>query len=120
MFVMGCLLCGQLNAHQWTPTYPKLENSFVDGVLTTKMKLFNKREDVKYYSVGVYDADFYPVAFATPERVIVVPYLGTKYVDVYIRDKDKGRAVYICSNSKHLKSGSTAQLVTSRICSKIK
>jgi hypothetical protein len=41
-------------------------------------------------------------------------------VDVYIRDEDKDRAVYVCSLSKLLPTKEAVTIVSSRICSKIK
>ena len=114
------LLSGHVSAHQWTPTYPKLQPSFVPGVLQTTMKLFNSRNDVSYYGFGVYDKDFNPVKFATSERVVQIDYLGRKDVVIYIREQDRDKAVYICSRSKIVAKDKTATVVSSRICSKIK
>jgi hypothetical protein len=119
MIVM-VLLSGHASAHQWTPTYPKLEPSYVPGVLQTTMKLFNSRNDVSYYSFGVYDKDFKPVEFATGERIIQVDYLGRRDVKIFIREQDRDKAVYICSRSKIVAKDKTATVVSSRICSKIK
>lgn len=106
--------------HQWTPTYPTLKNSYVSGVLSTRMELFNARSDVSYYQVGVFDADFKKVPFATGEKVFMVEHLGRRTVDVFIRNEDQAKAVYICSKSKLLSKGSATTSISSRICSKIK
>jgi len=54
-------LCGHASAHQWIPTYPRLEPSYVEGILKVRMELFNTRKDVKYYEILVYDNEFNPV-----------------------------------------------------------
>lgn len=114
------LLSGYASAHQFTPTYPKMKQSHTMGVLTTQMMLFNSRKDISYYSVGVYDADWNPVDFATSEKLFKVDYLSRKFIDIYIRANDKSRAVYICSRSKILKEYKQVPVISSRICSKIK
>lgn len=114
------LLSGYASAHQWLPTYPKLEPSFVTGVLKVKMELFNSRNDVRYYEINVYDKDFKLVKFATQERIIEVGHLKRKNVEIFIREQDRDIATYVCSKSKLLKGKGGATLVSSQICSKIK
>lgn len=114
------LLSGRVSAHQMTPTYPKLEPSFMDGVLRTKMSLFNKRDDVRFYEINVFDVNWNPLEFATTERVLQVNYLQTKNFEVYIRVADKDKVTYICTRSKLQSRGAAVPLVSSRICSKIK
>lgn len=118
--VFAVLLCGQATAHQWTPTYPKLNPSYVEGIYSTRLKLFNGRRDVEYYEIQVLDDEMNGVMFATNERIIRVEYLQTTEVDVYIREQDVGTAVYVCSKSKLLAGNDTATVVSSRICSKLK
>ena len=112
--------CSQAFAHEMTPTYPKLEQSHLDGVLKTTMQMFNKRGDVEYYEIGVFDKDFKPVPFVTAYNVIKIEYLGHVTFDVYIRKSDKDKAVYICSKSKLRKDSNIRTAISSRICSKIK
>ena len=97
--------------HQWTPTYPTLKNSYVSGVLSTRML---------YYQIGVFDTDFKAVPFATSEKIIKIEHLDRRTVDIFIRNRDKSKAVYICSKSKLLAKGSATTSISSRICSKIK
>ena len=113
-------MCGYASAHQWTPTYPALKTSYASGALVTTMELLNSREDVSYYEIGVFDKDFLPVPFATAEKIINLPYLSRKSVDIFIRQQDASRVVYICSKSKLLAKGSATTSISSRICSKIK
>jgi hypothetical protein len=118
------LLSGVLSvsamAHEWTPTYPKLSMSYMENVWTTRMKLFNSREGIDYYDVSVFDQEWNAVPFAVLMNPMSVKYLETKYIDIYIRDKDKSRAVYICSKSKLYAIDTTKPMLFSRICSKIK
>lgn len=120
VMIILLLLSGYTSAHQWTPTYPKLSNSYVAGVVSTRMELFNSRKDVRYYQIGVFDTDFNPIPFAAAEKIINIPYLSRKKVDVFIKLTDARRAVYICSKSKLLSTGSAITSISSRICSKIK
>ena len=103
-----------------TPTYPKMQPSHLDGVVKTTMQMFNKRQDVEYYEIGVFDADFNAVPFVTSYNIIKIKYLGHVTFDVYIRKADIGRAHYICSRSKLRKDKSVRTAVSSLICSKIK
>ena len=111
---------GQAYGHQFMPAYPKLEPSYVDGVLVTKMELFNSREDVEYYELSVFTSEWEPVPFATEDKIINVEYLKRKIIEIYIRQQDRNRAVYICSKSKLRLNNLQATVVPSRICSKIK
>lgn len=117
--LIGCLLCAQVYAHQWTPTYPKVTGSFVPGIYQAKMYLWNSRKDVSYYTFEVFDKDFKPVPFATAERTIQLDYLKKKEVVIYFREADYLRSVYICSRSMILQQDKTSTVISSRICSKI-
>ena len=114
MFVSSCA-----NAHQFLPTYPKFQNSFVEGVVYTKMELFNKRKEIGFYELGVFDADWNSLSFASESKLIRINYLETKSVNVYIKKEDLKRIKYICSESKIQKDNIQNTVVSSRICSKI-
>jgi activator of HSP90 ATPase len=116
MMVLSC----SANAHQFLPTYPKFQNSFVEGVVYTKMELFNKRKEIVFYELGVFDGDWNSITFATESKIIRVNYLETKYINVYIKKEDLKRAVYICTESKIRKEDIQATSIASKICSKIK
>jgi activator of HSP90 ATPase len=116
MIVLSC----SANAHQFLPTYPKFQNSFVEGVVYTKMELFNKRKEIVFYELGVFDGDWNSITFATESKIIRVNYLETKYINVYIKKEDLKRAVYICTESKIRKEDIQATSIASKICSKIK
>lgn len=119
-FIVGLLLALPVQAHEMVPTYPRLEVSHVDGLLKATMKMFNKRADVEYYEVGVFDKDFNPVPFVTAYNVFKLEYLGHVTFDIYIRASDKDRAVYVCSKSKIRKDSNTKTAISSKICSKFK
>jgi hypothetical protein len=118
--LIGIMLALPVQAHEMVPTYPRLEQSHMDGLLKTTMKMFNKRADVEYYEVGVFDENLMPVPFVTAYNVFKLEYLGHVTFDIYIRAQDRDRAVYICSRSKIKKDGQTKTAVSSKICSKIK
>ena len=118
LFLIG--LSGYTCAHQFTPTYPELSLSYVKGVYKADMLLFNNRQDISYYAIGVYDKDWKPVKFATENRIVKMQHLERKNITVYIREEDKEEALYICSKSKTLVDYAQTSIVTSRICSKIK
>ena len=113
-------ISGSVSAHQWTPTYPTWDDSYMTGIVQTRMSLFNTRRDVDYYEVQVLDINMRPLDFAVTDKIIHAPHLTRKSIDVYIRRIDIDRAVYICSVSKLLVAGNTGASVSSRICSKVK
>ena len=122
-FVMGILLAiisTGAYAHEMVPTYPTLGPSHLDGVVKTTMQMFNKREDVEYYEIGVFDEDFNPIPFVTSYNIIKIEYLGKVTFDVYIRRSDVERATYICSQSKLRRGDTSRTAVSSMICSKFR
>ena len=117
LFLFG----GQASAHQFTPTYPKFESSFIDGVLQTKMELFNRRQEVSYYELGVFDENWRPVTFASSEsKILRVEYLETKNIEIYVKAQDIKRVTYICTESRLFRNNPRQSLVASKICSKVK
>ena len=120
--VVLALVCwfGTAQAHQFTPTYPKFEQAFVEGVIQTKMELFNKRPEVEYYELGVFTENWQPVAFASENKLVHVKYLETKKLNVYLRNQDLSKAVYVCTESRHRREDATNTVISSKICSKIK
>ena len=120
MSLMMVCLVSVAHAHEMTPTYPELEPSHLDGVVKSTMQMFNKREDVEYYEIGVFDSEFKPVPFVTSYNVIKINYLGHVTFDVYIRKSDVARATYVCSRSKLRKDTKIRTAIASTICSKFK
>lgn len=117
--VVAAFMVTTAHAHEWTPTYPKFEPSFMDGIVVTKMKLFNKREEVEYYAIDVYDEEWNPVPFAASEQLIEVGYLEQKQIDIYIREIDCDRIEYICTTSRLVVDNELSSGINSRICSKV-
>ena len=121
VLLLATILVGmKAHAHEMVPAYPKLNPSYINGLQSTTVTIFNKREDVEYYEIGVFTKDWNPIPFVTAYKVIPVPYLSTVSIDLFIRDKDKLIVTYICSKSKLRKSYETKTIISSRICSKVK
>lgn len=116
LFIVG----EQAHAHQFVPTYPKFTLSFMEGILQTKMELFNKRNDVEYYEIDVYDSNWNTVTFATDSKLLYVKYLQTKKINIYIKAEDLKKVMYICTESRIRKEEATATVISSKICSKVK
>ena len=117
--LLAFLSAHKATAHEMLPANPVMRLSYVDGVLQTQMQLFNKRQDVEFYEVGVFDEDWNPVAFVTGYRIIRLQYLEQVKFDVYILKQDADKAEYICSRSKLRGESSQRAIVASRICSRI-
>lgn len=107
-------------AHELTPTYPKMVPSYVEDVVTTRMHIFNRRTDVVYYQIGVFDEDWNPIPFASQTETINVPHLGHKDFDIYIRESDIEEAEFICTTSRLKSDDIQSSGVKSKICSRIK
>lgn len=107
-------------AHEMLPTYPRFAPSYVEDVMQVQMRMFNKRRDVEWYEVAVFDADWKPVPFVTGYRILKVEYLSHVTFDVYINKQDANRATYICSQSKLRRQKEDGTIIASRICSKFK
>lgn len=120
VYIMLLMLGGQVNAHQFLPTYPKFEQSFISGVSHVKMELFNKREEIEYYELSVFDADWNSLPFASENKLVQVKYLETKKINVYVRNDDLKRVSFICTESKIRKELAKNTVISSKICSKIK
>lgn len=121
-YIIGLLMLFGVSAiaHEMTPTYPKLRPSYLDNVYVTTMEMFNKRQDVEYYDIGVFDKDFKPIPFVSKYTVVKLKYLGHVTFDVYIRKSDVSNATYVCSTSKLRKDDTKRTAVSSKICSKFK
>ena len=103
-------------SHEMTPTYPVFVQSFMAGISVTTMNLFNKRADVAYYEIGVFDSKWEPISFVSQYTVIPMKYLDTVAFDVYVSNLSLARVEYICSVSQ-VQDGAT---VASKICSRVK
>ena len=114
------LLSSVASAHEMTPTYPQLRPSHLDNVYVTTMEMFNKRADVEYYEIGVFDKDFKPIPFVSKYTIVKIRYLGHVSFEIYIRKEDVSDATYVCSVSKLRKQDTTRTAVSSKICSKFR
>ncbi len=118
--ILCLLLSGAVLSHEMTPTYPKWEISGIDDVKKTTMRLWNSREDVRYYEIGLFSEDWKPIPFVTAYRILPVGYLKEVKFDVYITENNIKRAIYLCSLSKLRSSNESQTLLATRICSKFK
>ena len=113
------LLGFQAQAHEMTPAYPKFSYSHISGVSVTKMFLFNRRNDVSYFEIGVFSGDWKEIPFASTSKLIKVKHTKKYPFDVYMRNSDLDRVTYICTSSKSFKGEGQRTIITSRICSKV-
>ncbi len=118
--VLWLLLCGSVAAHDMTPTYPKWKMSFIPSARMTTMQVFNKRADVQWYQIGVFDKDWESIPFVTRYKIINIKYLSRVKYYVYISDEDVKQAEYICSTSKLRGNDDFKPIVESKICSRFK
>ena len=118
----ACLVasCSHAIAHEMTPTYPKWIPSHVPGIMKSQVEMFNKREDVEFYEVGIFDSDFNPIPFVSQYKVFKLEYLGHVTIELYIREEDRFKAEYVCSKSKLRKSKDIRTAISSKICSRFK
>ena len=72
VFALFALAAFPVWAHEMLPTYPQLGPSYVDDVLQVQMRMFNKRQDVEYYEISVFDKDWQVVPFVTGYRILKV------------------------------------------------
>jgi len=121
-YVIGFVIClaGAAHAHEMTPTYPKLVPSFMDGIYKADMTVFNKREDIEYFEIQVFDSEWNGVPFAAQSKLLNIKHLDRSTFEIYIRKKDIGRVEFICTMSKLNKEKQTTAVIASRICSRIK
>ena len=118
--ILLLLLCGSVAAHDMRPTYPTWRISHVPDVKVTRMELFNKRADVEWYEIGVFDINFKPLPFVSRFRVLNIPYLTQVKFDVYVTEANSIGAEYICSISKLKANENNMPMVSSKICSRFK
>ena len=118
--ILWLLLCSSVAAHDMTPTYPKWKMSFIPSAKMTTMQVFNKRADVQWYQIGVFDKDWNSIPFVTRYKIVRVKYLSRVKFDVYVNNEDTKQTEYICSTSKLRGNDDFKPIVESRICSRFK
>jgi hypothetical protein len=117
--VIACLIASSAAAHELTPTYPKVRPSYISDISVAKLSMFNARQDVEYYELGVFDIDWNRVPFATADRLVKVPYGTHKNFEVFLRDQDLPRAVYVCTVSKLRSDKPSNAIISSKVCSRL-
>ena len=105
-------------AHELTPTYPELRSSYIPGVLTTTLKMWNARMDVDYYKIEVTDENWNAVPFITDEVIFNLGYTERREIEIFLPDDTSAR--YICTRSMLRKEGRQKTVISSKVCSKIK
>ena len=115
--VLVFILPNTVYAHEMVPAYPRLEPAFVDGIIKAELSLFNRRIDVDFYQITVFDKEWEPMPFATETNILQLEYLSRKKFTVYLKEEDLDKAGWVCTRSKLLK-GEGPAVVSSRICSK--
>ena len=118
--ILWLLLCGSVAAHDMTPTYPKWKMSFIPTAKMTTMQIFNKRKDVQWYQIGVFDKEWKPIPFVTRYKIINIKYLHRVKFDVYVNEENAKVVEYICSTSKLRGNDDFKPIVESKICSRFK
>ena len=118
--ILWVLLCSSVAAHDMTPTYPEWKMSFIPSAKMTTMQVFNKRSDVQWYQIGVFDKDWQPIPFVTRYKIINIKYLHRVKFDVYVNEENAKLAEYICSTSKLRGNDDFKPIVESKICSRFK
>lgn len=113
-------MSGFVLAHEQVPTYPKWERGFYPGILETTINLFNKRNDVEFYEIGVFDKEWNPVYFIADYKVIQLKHLQSASITIFIAKENRERVEYVCSRSKIRKENEKRTAVSSRICSRFK
>jgi len=92
----------------------------MEGIFRARLEIFNSREDIEYYEFEVFDENWNSIPFATAERIIHLPYLKRKSVDIFIRAQELDLVTYVCTKSKILAGIHQSTVVSSKICSKFK
>ena len=103
-----------------TPTYPKWGVSHIEGISKTTMEMFNKRKDVKWYEIGVFNKEWEALPFVTSYKILELDYLKHVKFDIYITSENKDKAEYICSLSKLRGNNKNKPMIASKICSRFK
>ena len=117
-FLILLFVSGSLEAHELTPTYPKLQTSYMKDVLEAKVQMWNARVDVEYYKIEVTDEDWNDVPFITNEKVFKLDYLGRRDISIFLPSDTS--ATYICTRSMLEKGNAGKSIISSKVCSKIK
>jgi uncharacterized protein YfaS (alpha-2-macroglobulin family) len=113
------MLGDNAQSHEQTPAYPRILPSHVEGIVKVQLQILNRRKEINYYEVGLFDQNFEEMDFTTKRKIIKIDYQEKVDFDVYLRKSDLNKAVYICTASKILKSNKSRAVVSSLVCSKL-
>ena len=111
-------MSGSAMAHELTPTYPELKQSYIPEVLQTKVKMWNARVDVVYYKIEVTDKDWKEVPFITEEKMFKLDYMQRREIEIFLPSDTSAK--YICTRSMLEKGARSRSMISSKVCSKIK
>jgi len=114
------LISTNLLAHEQTPTYASWNPSHIQSVVKTEIEIFNKRNDVTYFEIGVFDADWNMQNFVTSWNILEVKQYERKTAVIYMTEANSLAAEYICSISKIRSSNQTQTALASQICTRLK
>jgi len=117
-FIILLVVSGSAMAHELTPTYPELKQSYIPEVLQTKVKMWNARVDVVYYKIEVTDKDWKEVPFITEEKMFKLDYMQRREIEIFLPSDTS--AMYICTRSMLEKGARSRSMISSKVCSKIK
>ena len=118
--ILWVLLSSSVVAHDMTPTFPEWKMSFIPSAKMTTMQIFNKRADVEWYQIGVFDKEWNSIPFVTRYKILNIKHLQRVKFDVYVNKTNADLAEYICSTSKLRGNDDFKPIVESRICSRFK
>jgi len=118
--ILWVLLSSSVVAHDMTPTFPEWKMSFIPSAKMTTMQIFNKRADVEWYQIGVFDKEWNSIPFVTRYKILNIKHLQRVKFDVYVNKTNADLAEYICSTSKLRGNDNFKPIVESRICSRFK
>ena len=114
------LISANTLAHEQTPTYGSWNPSHIAGVVKTEIEIFNKRNDVTYFEIGVFDQDWNMQTFVTSWNILEVKQYERKAAVIYMTEAKSLEAEYICSISKIRSSNQTQTALASQICTRLK
>ena len=117
-FIILLVVSGSAMAHELTPTYPELKQSYIPEVLQTKVKMWNARVDVVYYKLEVTDAFWNDVPFIAEEKMFKLDYMQRREIEIFLPSDTT--AQYICTRSMLEKGARSRSMISSKVCSKIK
>ena len=118
--ILLILISANTFAHEQTPTYGSWSPSHIEGVVKTEIEIFNKRADVSYFEIGVFDLDWQMQTFVTTWNILEVKQHERKRAVIYMTEGNSLGAEYICSISKIRSADQTQAALASQICTRLR